>query len=48
MDYEHTQRAPLYLLLHALGVATVVGAWQLEDPELGLTTPEREPHSQPE
>ena len=34
MDYEHTQRAPLYLLLHAIGIATVVGAWQIEDPEV--------------
>ena len=37
MDYEHTQRAPLYLLLHAIGVATVVGAWQIEDP--AVSTP---------
>lgn len=34
MDYEHTQRAPLYLLLHAIGVATLVGAWLTEDPEV--------------
>ena len=34
MDYEHTQRAPLYLLLHALGVATLVGAWLTEDPQV--------------
>ncbi len=34
MGYEHTQRAPLYLLLHALGVATLVGAWQIGDPEV--------------
>ncbi len=34
MDYEHTQRAPLNLLLHAIGVGTLVGAWLIEDPEV--------------
>jgi hypothetical protein len=35
MEYEHTQRGPLYLIVYGLGVAVLVGAWFLRHvPEL--------------
>ena len=27
MNYEHTQHAPLHLLLHVLGAGTLIGGW---------------------